>query len=55
MTDVTGTPQLSGPGSLNDRPDNHYETVWARADDFDRLDLVPAEIRSRLAQLLPRA
>jgi ADP-ribose pyrophosphatase YjhB (NUDIX family) len=55
MTDVTGTPQLSGPEYLSDRPDNHYEVGWARTDEFDRVNLVPTEIRSRLAQLLPRA
>ncbi|HEX4789205.1 MAG TPA: NUDIX domain-containing protein [Actinospica sp.] len=55
MAEVTGTPKLSGPEAMADRPDNHYEVAWASAAEFDRLNLVPTDIRARLAQLLRRA
>lgn len=52
MTDVRGTLELSGEEAAENRPDNSYELVWAGADAFEELDLVPVEIREPLARLL---
>ncbi|MFE2431249.1 NUDIX domain-containing protein [Streptomyces sp. NPDC059373] len=37
MTDVTGTPVLSGPEAHEHGPDNSFELMWAAADEFDPL------------------
>ncbi|WP_249124249.1 NUDIX domain-containing protein [Saccharopolyspora erythraea] len=52
MTDVEGAPALSGPEAEAHGPENSYELVWAGADEFDRLDLYPAEVREPLTDLL---
>ena len=52
MTDVTGVPTLSGPEAQAHGPDNRYELTWAAADEFDRLNLHPADVREPLARLL---
>ncbi|MEW9547691.1 NUDIX domain-containing protein [Nonomuraea sp. NPDC050783] len=52
MTDVTGTPTLSGEEAEEHGPDNSFELVWAGAGDLDRLNLVPSELRRPLAELL---
>ncbi len=52
MTDVTGTIRLSGEEAERNRPENSYELVWAGADAFDEVNLVPADIRPPLARLL---
>ncbi|WP_250033317.1 bifunctional NUDIX hydrolase family protein/GNAT family N-acetyltransferase [Paractinoplanes maris] len=53
MTDVVGTPVLSGPEAEENGPDNSFELRWATAGEFEALNLHPAEIRPPLADLLP--
>jgi ADP-ribose pyrophosphatase YjhB (NUDIX family) len=52
MTGVSGTPALSGPEAAEHSADNHFELVWATADQLDSLGLHPADIRGPLARLL---
>lgn len=52
VTDVTGTPTLSGPEAQEHSPDNSFELLWATPADFTPLNLHPADIREPLAQLL---
>ena len=52
MTEVTGTPTLSGDEAEAHSPTNHFELKWATADEFAPLGLHPADIRSPLADLL---
>lgn len=52
MADVTGTVELSGEEAEANGPDNSYELLWAGADAFGELNLVPADIREPLARLL---
>jgi ADP-ribose pyrophosphatase YjhB (NUDIX family) len=52
MTEVTGTPTLSGPEAAEDCADNSFQLRWAAADEFDDLGLHPADIRLPLADLL---
>lgn len=52
MAGVTGTPVLSGPEAQEHGPRNSFELMWAAADEFDRLNLHPADIREPLARLL---
>jgi ADP-ribose pyrophosphatase YjhB (NUDIX family) len=54
MTDVMGTPVLSGPEAEAHGPNDSFELMWAAADEFDHLSLHPADIREPLAQLLHR-
>lgn len=54
MTAVTGTPVLSGAEAEAHGPDNSFELMWASADEFDRLNLHPADLREPLARLLDR-
>ncbi|MBO3744859.1 NUDIX domain-containing protein [Streptosporangiaceae bacterium NEAU-GS5] len=54
MRDVVGVPVLSGPEAAAHGPDNSFELIWATADQFDRLNLRPPDIRLPLAQLLLR-
>jgi ADP-ribose pyrophosphatase YjhB (NUDIX family) len=54
MTDVLGTPVLSGPEAEAHGPNDSFELMWAAADEFDHLSLHPADIREPLAQLLRR-
>jgi hypothetical protein len=52
VTDVTGSPVLSGPEAEAHRPDNSFDLRWAEAHEFDDLGLYPADIRLPLADLL---
>ena len=52
MTGVSGRPELSGEESLENCASNSFELRWAGADEFDELNLRPAEIRPLLAALL---
>ncbi|WP_432942913.1 NUDIX domain-containing protein [Kribbella sp. CA-253562] len=52
MTDVAGTPTLSGPEAEAHRPDNTFELLWAGADEFDGLGLYPADVKTPLTNLL---
>jgi ADP-ribose pyrophosphatase YjhB (NUDIX family) len=52
MAEVTGSPVLSGPEAEANRPDNDYHLMWATAEEFDHLNLQPAEIRAPLTDLL---
>jgi ADP-ribose pyrophosphatase YjhB (NUDIX family) len=52
MTDVAGTPNLSGPEAEAHNPSNSYELLWAAPGDFAELGLYPADVRSRLAEHL---
>ena len=52
MAGVTGVPVLSGPEAVENSPDNSFELLWATADQFEALNLHPADIRMILADLL---
>ena len=52
MTDVEGTPELSGPELAAHSPDNSFELRWVTADRFAELGLHPPDIRGPLAELL---
>jgi len=52
MKDVTGTPTLSGPEAQSNRPNDSYELMWATANEFDGLNLHPADAREQLASLI---
>jgi ADP-ribose pyrophosphatase YjhB (NUDIX family) len=52
MTEVTGTPVLSGSEAEAHGPEDSFELMWAGADEFDELGLHPADVRSSLAKLL---
>ena len=52
MTDVVGDAVLSGEEEGRSTPDNQCELEWVEPEDFDRLNLVPTEIRAPLAELL---
>ena len=52
MTDVEGTPELSGPELVAHAPDNSFELSWAGADDLPGLGLHPEHLRSDLPRLL---
>ncbi|MCK2221554.1 NUDIX domain-containing protein [Actinomadura sp. ATCC 31491] len=52
MTGVTGTSVLAGEEAVEHRPDNSFELAWATTADFERLNLVPSELRGPLAALL---
>jgi ADP-ribose pyrophosphatase YjhB (NUDIX family) len=52
MVGVTGAPVLSGFEAKSHSPNDSYELMWATADEFDQLNLHPAEIRQHLADLL---
>ncbi|MEU4391956.1 NUDIX domain-containing protein [Kribbella sp. NPDC023855] len=41
MTDVAGTPTLSGPEAEAHNPNNTFELLWATPDAFDNLGLYP--------------
>ena len=55
MTDVAGSPVLSGPEARRHAPDNSYTLMWATTDQFDGLNLYPPDIREPLAKLLRAA
>jgi ADP-ribose pyrophosphatase YjhB (NUDIX family) len=52
MTEVTGTPVLSGSEAEAHGPEDSFELMWAEADEFDELGLYPADVRLPLAELL---
>ena len=52
MTDVTGTPRLSGPELADHHEDNSFEFLWATKDDFESLGLHPEHLRADLPRLL---
>ena len=52
LTDITGTPALSGDEADAQSPDNISELRWVGVDEFDDLGLYPADLRSPLAELL---
>ncbi|MFB6723413.1 NUDIX hydrolase [Kribbella sp. NPDC056345] len=52
MTEVAGTPALSGDEAESQTPNNISELLWADPTEFDSLGLYPADIRSPLAALL---
>jgi len=52
MTEVVGTPELSGPELEEHGPDNSFELMWAGVDDFHRLGLQPEHLREDLPKLL---
>jgi len=52
MTDVEGTPRLSGPELEAHGPDNSFELIWATAEDLHRLGLQPEHLRTDLPRLL---
>ena len=52
MAGVTGTPLLSGPEAQAHGPENSYELRWAAADEFDSLNLHPADLGNRLRGLI---
>lgn len=52
MTDVTGTPILSGPELEDHSPENRFELLWAASDDFEQLGLHPEHLRADLPRLL---
>ncbi|MDA3644731.1 NUDIX domain-containing protein [Saccharopolyspora indica] len=54
MADVSGTAVLSGSEARAHSPDNSFELAWVTADEFERLNLHPADIRDPLTRLLSR-
>lgn len=52
MTDVEGTPTMSGPELDEAGPENSYELRWAGAEALDRLGLHPSHLRRDLPALL---
>lgn len=52
MTDVVGTPQLSGPELDDHCPDNSFEFLWAAKEDLESLGLHPEHLRTDLPRLL---
>ena len=52
MTDVTGTPNLSGPELEEHCPDNSFELLWASKDDLEPLGLHPEHLRVDLPRAL---
>jgi ADP-ribose pyrophosphatase YjhB (NUDIX family) len=54
MAEVTGTPVWSGSGGEANGPGNTFELRWAGPEEFEDLNLQPADVREPLAQLLGR-
>lgn len=52
MTDVEGTPTLSGEEAAENNPLNSYELRWATPGQFDELNLFPHSIREPLTELM---
>jgi hypothetical protein len=52
MTDVAGTPTLSGPEAEDHNPNNSFELLWAPPDTFAPLGLYPTDVRAPLTDLL---
>jgi 8-oxo-dGTP pyrophosphatase MutT (NUDIX family) len=51
MTEVSGTPVLSGSEAEAHCPEDSFELMWAGVDDFEELGLYPADVRLRLTEL----
>nr|WP_221377718.1 NUDIX domain-containing protein [Actinoplanes polyasparticus] len=54
MKQVSGEPVLSGDEAREHGTLNSFELHWATADEFDALNLHPAELRPLLSRLLKR-
>lgn len=52
MSDVHGTPVLSGDEALEHGPDNSYVLAWSTVEELDELGLQPKDIRQALTALL---
>ncbi|MEU8222377.1 NUDIX domain-containing protein [Kribbella sp. NPDC048915] len=52
VTDVRGVPRLSGDEAIVHCATNHFELVWADADELERAGIYPPDLRSRLPRLL---
>lgn len=52
MTDVRGTPKLSGSEADAHCAENSFVLTWATADDVEDLDLQPVELRELVTRLL---
>jgi ADP-ribose pyrophosphatase YjhB (NUDIX family) len=52
MTDVAGTPRLSGPEADDHRPANSFELRWVAPGELADLGLYPADVRAPLTELL---
>ena len=52
MTEVAGTPTLSGPELEDHCPDNSFEFLWATKDDLELIGLHPEHLRADLPRLL---
>jgi ADP-ribose pyrophosphatase YjhB (NUDIX family) len=52
MTGVVGEPVLSGPEAEENAPHNSFELLWAGAEQFEELNLHPADTREPLTELL---
>ena len=52
MTNVEGTPRLSGPEAGEHCSENSFEFLWAGAAAFHELGLHPEHLRTDLARLL---
>ncbi|WP_157756750.1 hypothetical protein [Plantactinospora sp. KBS50] len=51
---MAGTPLLSGPEAAENGPDNSFELLWVTPEQFENLNLHPADVRSVLTDLLAR-
>lgn len=52
VTEVSGTPVLSGSEADAHCPEDSFELMWAGADEFDELGLYPADVKLHLAEFL---
>jgi hypothetical protein len=52
MAGVAGVPVLWGSDAVENSRDNSFDLLWATADQFEALNLHPADIRAILAELL---
>lgn len=52
MSEVEGTPELSGPELDAHCPNNSFELLWAQPDELEDLALHPEHLRMDLAKLL---
>jgi 8-oxo-dGTP pyrophosphatase MutT (NUDIX family) len=52
MTDVQGSPSLSGPELEDHRPDNSFDLLWATSAQLSGLGLVPDHLVVDLPRML---
>lgn len=52
MTDVAGTPRLSGDEAIAHSANNSYELLWATPGELGRLDMHPPDVQFRLDEIL---